>query len=113
MKMLADQTTVADICSHYVLHTVITFGQAPVWNQHSCLFENSPTHLIPQLSTVQAGMHSLRPCMFLSGQDTQEATSLNHPWARSGVFFSTFLCEPLPIHHFVKLIQHLNLLFLL
>lgn len=57
IKMLADQPEVADICLYYVcvLHTVITFGRAPLWNQHSWLFENSPTHLIPQLSTVQAG----------------------------------------------------------
>lgn len=60
-----------------VLHTVITFGQAPGWNQHSWLFENSPTHLIPQLSTVRAGMHSLKPFIFVSGQDTQETLSLD------------------------------------
>lgn len=77
--MLADQPTVADICWYYVcvLHTVITFGHTPAWNQHSWLFENSPTHLILQLSTVQACIHSLKPCIFVSGQDTQETLSLN------------------------------------
>lgn len=59
IKMLVDPQTVADYSLYYacVLYTVITFGQAPGWNQHSWPFKISPTHLISQLSTVQAGMH--------------------------------------------------------
>lgn len=66
IKMLADQPTEADVYLHYVcvLHTVITFGQAPVWNQHSWLFRKL-THPFNTTTVNCSGRSALTEALYI------------------------------------------------